>query len=116
MKGENNSDKIMQEDYNEMRTALFKCRDLFRNNKKKLIDKNDYEKAAKARDYEKICTNALKVRPQGNYYCIIVTDHGVTSSMTSKDFMSRLGTYELAAIKLQDDKKELMDTTKTNTL
>ncbi len=109
-------DKTMQEDYNEMRIALFKCRDLFKNNKKKLVGKKDFEKAYKMRKYEKICSDALKIKKVDDYYCIIVTNHGVTSSINSKDFMSRLGTLELANLKLQQDKQELWGKTKYNTI
>ena len=107
-------DKIILEDYNQMRKTLLKCRNVFRANKIKLVDKNDYENASKARDYERICTKALKVKTQENYYSIIVTEHGVTANITANNFITRLGFYELADMKLRQDKEELFNIMEKN--
>jgi len=103
------TDNIIQEDYNKMRKALQKCRNLFRDNKKKLINKHDYEKAAKMRTYEKICTNALRPIDKENYYSIIATERGITANIVSNSFVSRLGFLTLVEMRLRQDKEELFD-------
>ena len=106
----------MKEDYNEMRLALFECRKLFYKLKKKYIEKKDYMKAANTRRYEKLCTDALKVKEYNNYYCIIITDRGVTSNISGDTFMSLIGMYEMALVKISQDKTKMIEKCKYNSL
>lgn len=99
----------MKEDYNEMRIALFKCRKFFSIAKHKHIEKKDYERAAKARQWERLCDDALKVKTYKNYYSIIVTDRGITSNLCSDNFMYRMGMMEMASTKISEDKTEMLE-------
>lgn len=106
----------MKEDYNEMRIALFKCRKFFTTSKHKHIKKKDYALAAKARQWERLCTDALKLKAYKNYYNIIVTDRGITSNMCSDNFTHRIGMLEMASQRISQDKKEMLEKCELNIL
>ncbi len=97
---------FLQEDYNAMRSALYKCMDLFGKHKKRYINKKDYERASKMLKYENLCKDSLQIKDDKDYLCLIVTSRGMTSNINTDNFYSYCGIIEAAILKLKQDKQE----------
>ena len=80
----------------KMEVALQKCIKLFKQIKKRSIDRKDYDKAAKIREYEKICKDALCSKSDYEFFRIIVSRTGTSVVVSAGDLISRLGLLKMA--------------------
>lgn len=100
---------VLKEDYNQMRLALYKCIEIFNRSKKKYIDKKDYDRAAKMREYEKLCKDAIQPKLQKDFLCMIITQKGITTTIDAQSYFSKCGLIDLAIMKLKQDKQVMFD-------
>ena len=80
----------------KMEIALQECLKLFKRIKKRSIDRKNYDKAAKIREYEKICKDALYSKNDDEFFSIIVSKAGASVVVSADDLISRLGLLEMA--------------------
>ena len=83
-------------DTTKIEFALNKCMNLFHRLKHRSINKGNYEKAAKIREYENMCKDALHDKAKGEFMNIIVSKTGASITVSATDLVTRLGLLALA--------------------